>query len=103
MPAPSQYRQTFSMIGSSAVRAASRVAKSDAKVFSAPTDLRIRSGRIGRSSPRPRHRPGGRSWRHGSEGGVADRLLAPIAPEIGVDHVALDRPGRTIATSMTRP
>ena len=29
----------------------------------------------------------------GRGGGVGDRLLAPFAPEVGMDHVALDRPG----------
>jgi hypothetical protein len=42
----------------------------------------------------------------GAVGGVGlriDDLLQPLsAAEIGMHHVALDRPGRTIATSMTR-
>jgi hypothetical protein len=48
--APSQVRQTFSMIGWSTSHAASNVKISAEKVFSAPRDLRIRSARTGRSS-----------------------------------------------------
>src|ERR1700730_11217316 len=48
--APSQVRQTFSMIGWNTSHAASNVKISAEKVFSAPRDLRIRSAWTGRSS-----------------------------------------------------
>ena len=50
VPEVSQWRQTLSMIGSSASWAASKVKISTENVFSAPIDLRMRSARTGRSS-----------------------------------------------------
>src|SRR4051794_2007767 len=53
LPAPSQYRQTLSMSGSSSRTMASKSVRSVENVFSAPTDLRIRSARTSRlSTPR---------------------------------------------------
>jgi DNA-binding transcriptional LysR family regulator len=66
MPAPSQYRQTFSIIGCSAARAVSKVDRLVAKVFSAPTDLRMRSARTEdpalRRVPAPRAMPPMTLW-----------------------------------------
>jgi hypothetical protein len=45
-----QYCQTFSMIGSISSRIVSKTVRSSEKVFSAPTDLRMRLARTGRSS-----------------------------------------------------
>src|SRR5450631_283094 len=53
LPAPSQYRQTLSMSGLSSTTMASKSVRSVENVFSAPTDLRIRSARTSRlSTPR---------------------------------------------------
>src|SRR6266481_3058438 len=50
VPVLSQWPQTLSMMGKSASRAVSKLKRSAENVFSAPTDLRTRLARTGRSS-----------------------------------------------------